>query len=168
MALDIDFIVIDDPAGHGEALLLRGDWVFAVISDGRAEGVGEATHSGDDAACVALMREVFREHVAGAQLTPEGLASLEAGARQAPGAFSRAEGRLEATAISAFDQALWELVARRDDLPVWRLFAERPARPEVRLVRDGSGEVVITNVRSASTAPAPAVGTLSGGFGSGR
>ena len=133
MALDIDFIVVDDPAGHREALLLRGDWIFAVISDGRLTGVGEATHSGDDPACIALMREIFLEHVAGAQITPEGVASLETGAfSEAPGRLE-AGARLAATAVSALDQALWDLLARREGVPVWRLFAAEPARREIPL-----------------------------------
>src|SRR4030095_8455084 len=43
---------LPDPDGHREALRLKGDWMIVGISDGKHTGVGEVSHSGDDAACL--------------------------------------------------------------------------------------------------------------------
>lgn len=127
MPFELDFTVIPDPNGFGRALLLRGDWVFVRISAGSDTGLGEATHSGDDERCIAKMRELFARHVRDLRLDLDAIRELEAGA------FAAAPDRLSATAISGINQALYDLLARRNGVPVWRLFVEKPARRKLPL-----------------------------------
>ena len=127
MSLEIETKSIPDPTGHGRALLLRGDWVFVMISDGTHTGLGEATHSGDDDACVRKIHGLFDEHVREQHLSLEGIRSLE------QGAFSEAQDFLTATAISGLNQALFDLLARQNRVPVWNLFVEKPAQGSVQL-----------------------------------
>src|SRR5688572_31769404 len=111
---------LPDPDGHHAALKLKGDWVLVGISDGEHIGVGEISHSGDDTACVRRVRELFETHLAkrdvGSALDPTAIASLETGA------WASALDFVTATAISGLNQALYDLVARRAGVPVWRLF----------------------------------------------
>jgi galactonate dehydratase len=127
MALSVDFHVVPDPTGHGAALLLKGDWVFVAVSDGEHTGVGEASHSGDDQACIAAMRDLFEAHVRDIAPTVEAVRRLE------QGPFAEAGDRVEATAISGLNQALYELAARQRGVPVWGLFTEKPVRTTVPL-----------------------------------
>jgi len=127
MPLTIETRVLPDPAGHGKALLLKGDWIVVLVSDGRHVGMGEASHSGDDKGCIQRVGELFEGHAKEIDLSPEGVQSLERGP------FSHAQDFLTATAISGIDQALYDLAARRINVPVWRLFVERPVQGQVQL-----------------------------------
>lgn len=122
MALSIDFITIRDSEGHDAALLLRGDWIFVRVSDGRYTGTGEATHSGDDRRCMEVARELFDRRFRHIDLDLEHLRAME---REC---LAETPDFLTATAVSAINQALYELLARRNGVPVWRLFRETPAR----------------------------------------
>ncbi len=122
MSLSLDFHVIADHEGHGESLLLKGDWLFVMISDGVCTGLGEATHNGDDRRCRKVIAELFSHHVKSMQLSLENIRQLE------QGAFAEAPDFLTATAISAINQALYDLLARREQVPVWQLFRPEPAR----------------------------------------
>lgn len=106
---------IADPDGHRPALALRGDWVFVIVSDGRTQGIGEASHSGDDGACRATCQKLFERHVRSLEPALEAIDAL------ARGPFQHAATFVEATAISALDQALHDLVARREGVPVHQL-----------------------------------------------
>ncbi len=125
MTLSLSTHTIADPDGHGEALALKGDWVIVALDDGTHVGLGEASHSRDDAACLAKLQELFEHHVR--SVTP----SLESIRALARGPFASAADFVTATAISALDQALYDLIARRAGIPVWRLFADRPVRNAV-------------------------------------
>lgn len=127
MPLELSFTRVPDPAGHAKALLLKGDWVFVRITDGIHTGLGEATHSGDDARCVAKIEELFARHVENVRPTPQGIRELE------QGAFASAPDFLTQTAMSGLNQALYDLAARRAKVPVWKLFAKEPARTSVEL-----------------------------------
>jgi galactonate dehydratase len=122
---------LPDPDGHHAALKLKGDWVLVGISDGEDVGVGEISHSGDDSACIRRARELFEAHLArpgiSSALTPDAIATLEAGS------WATAPDFLTATAISGVNQALYDLVARRAGVPVWRLFQPTgdPAKREL-------------------------------------
>lgn len=120
MPLELGFEQIADPHGHADALRLQGDWVFVLVSDGYHVGIGEASHSGDDAACRRKVGQMFRRYVQASDLTLDGIRRLEAGP------FSRAPDHLSATVISGLNQALYDLLARRLGVPVWRLFIDRP------------------------------------------
>ncbi len=122
-ALTFRHATLPDPDGHHAALRLKGDWLLVAISDGRHTGLGEISHSNDDAACVARARELFDRHIAAA---PRGFSpSLEAVTGLDANAFSTASNIVTATAISGLNQALLDLVAQQWGVPVWRLF-----RPE--------------------------------------
>lgn len=125
--LRISFLTIPDPEGHGPALLLTGDWLFVKLSDGKLTGLGEASHSGDDAGCIRRMTQLFQAHLTNVSPDLDSIAALEAGP------FARAGDFVTATAISALDQALYDLVARSRSVPVWRLFAQVPGRTTLPL-----------------------------------
>lgn len=124
-ALRLSAATVPDPDGHQAALRLKGDWLVIAISDGRHTGLGEISHSGDDAACLRRAGELFAAHVARREPTrvlPDELAQ---------GAFAAAADFITATAISGLDQALHDLVAQRAGVPVWQLYAERAAQDSV-------------------------------------
>ena len=127
MTLTLDFRTIPDPTGHTPALRLKGDWLFVVISDGRAAGLGEATHSGDDGRCRQAIGDLFDRHVKHLRPSFDEIRELEAGP------FAAVPDFLHATAVSAVNQALYDLLARREGVPVWRLFTDTPVRDRVEL-----------------------------------
>jgi galactonate dehydratase len=122
MALRLKVTLIPDPDGHDEALLLKGDWLIVALSDGTFVGLGEASHSGDDGACVRQLDALFDEYVRHMDLSLSGIRTLERGP------FAAADNRTRATAISALNQALYDLLARQNHVPVWRLFVDRPVQ----------------------------------------
>jgi galactonate dehydratase len=157
---------LHDPDGHSPALALRGDWLIVEVGDGAHVGRGEASHSGDDGACLSRVEELFDAHVRGVEPIPEAITWLE------EGDFSEAAELRTATAISALDQALWELAARREGVPVWRLFACEPLRRSVPVYvtvnralasrddadyRDAVGRAVELGVTRVKVAPFEAV-----------
>jgi galactonate dehydratase len=125
MSLDLRVFTIADRDGHRPALALKGDWIVAAISDGEHVGLGEASHSGDDSACLQRIRSFFDRHVRALEPSLDEIRDLERGA------FARADGRVVATAISALDQALYDLTARLQGVPVWRLLSGKPHRDRV-------------------------------------
>ena len=125
MTLALRVLTIPDPDGHGAALALKGDWVIVAVGDGTHIGLGEASHSGDDETCGARVRELFERHVRAMPPSLEAIRVLESGS------FATAGDFLTATAISALNQALYDLAARRAAIPVWKLLAPVPVRTRV-------------------------------------
>jgi galactonate dehydratase len=125
VTLDLRVVTIPDPDGHRPALALKGDWLVVAVGDGTHVGLGEASHSGDDEACGARVRELFERHARHVRPEPDAILALQSGP------FATAGDMPTATAISALDQALWELAARRAGVPVWRLLAPKPVRTAV-------------------------------------
>jgi galactonate dehydratase len=123
--LELFAATVPDPDGHHPALRLKGDWLVIAISDGRHAGLGEISHSNDDTACLLRARELFAAHVAGRR--PE-LKLLDELAR---GPFATARDFPTATAISGLDQALHDLIAQREGVPVWQLFTPEPVQDSV-------------------------------------
>lgn len=113
------FRTIPDPDGWHPALRLKGDWLIVEIADGRLRGYGEASHSNDDEACKRAMTELFARHYAG--FTPS-LAALQ---RKEQELAPLAPDLVTATALSALNQAFYDLLARREQVPVWRLFRDK-------------------------------------------
>jgi len=109
---------IPDPDGHKAHLLLKGDWIVVEISDGQIIGRGEASHSGEDAECIDSMHQMFSEYVQRMDPTIRAIEELELGP------FTSTTGSVEATAVSGLNQALYELVAKREAVPVWKLFGD--------------------------------------------
>ena len=124
-ALTLTAATVRDPDGHAAALKLKGDWIIIAISDGRRTGLGEISQSRDDTACLRRVRELFRAHVAARRPTFELLDEL------ARGPFATSSDLVTATAISGLDQALHDLVAQRQSVPVWQLYATKPAQDSV-------------------------------------
>jgi galactonate dehydratase len=97
----------------------RGDWLFVRLEteDGLV-GLGEASHSGDDAALARLVTGTLGPSLReGDPTTIEPL--WHELVRLAGG--GRALGRLEATAVSGVEQALWDLNAQALGVPIHRL-----------------------------------------------
>lgn len=118
--LALEFLTIPDPDGWHPSLKLKGDWLVFEVSDGIHSGYGEASHSRDDAACRAAARMLFQAHFADLDLSLDSLARKEAELAMLDPAL------VTATALSGLNQALHELLAKREQVPVWQLFRERP------------------------------------------
>jgi galactonate dehydratase len=126
-ALTLRFRTIPDPDGWHPALRLKGDWLNVEISDGKVSGYGEASHSNDDEGCKKAVEGLFARHYAGVSPSLETLARKEE-------EIARLEPDLvTATAFSALNQALYDLLARREQVPVWRLFRDKTPITGVQL-----------------------------------
>lgn len=117
--LSLSFRTIQDPDGWHPSLRLRGDWLIFEISDGVLSGYGEASHSRDDEACRAAAAAIFERYYAGFRLSFDSLRRIEGEIAELDPGF------VEATAFSGLNQALYDLLARKEQVPVWRLFADR-------------------------------------------
>lgn len=124
-ALTLAAATIPDPDGHHAALRLKGDWLAIALTDGRYAGLGEISHSNGDTACLRAARRLFEAHVAARVPSLALLAELHAGP------WATAPDFATATAISGLDQALHDLIARREGVPVWRLRAAKAVRDAV-------------------------------------
>ena len=101
----------------------RGDWIFVEVeTDAGIAGVGEASQSGDDRLTVSALEQL------GERLEGEDPTQVEViweKTARAGGVFSGEAGRVGATAVSAVDQALWDIAGKALDVPVWRLLGGR-------------------------------------------
>jgi len=116
----------------------RGDWVFVLVhTDAGITGLGEASHSLNDALLVATL-EVFADRLVGEDpLAIRKIWRTLSGVRG---------GRITHTAVSAIDQALWDILGQHLGVPIHALFGG-PVRRKLRLyaninrhVRDRSPE----------------------------
>ena len=117
--LTVRFRTIPDPDGWHPALRLKGDWLIVELTDGTLSGFGEASHSNDDERCKKAVTELFARHFNG--FTP----SLDGLARKEREIASLDPDLVTATAFSALNQAFYELLAKREQVPVWRLFRNK-------------------------------------------
>jgi galactonate dehydratase len=118
-ALTLKFRTIPDPDGWAESLRLKGDWLILEVTDGVLSGFGEASHSNDDGKCKQAAAQLFEQHYRG--LTP----SLEGLARKEQEIAALAPDFVTATAFSGLNQAFYDLFAKREQVPVWRLFRDK-------------------------------------------
>jgi galactonate dehydratase len=125
MPLGVKITRIPDPDGHNPALLLKGDWLIVEITDGHYSGYGESSHSRDDDACEKTIRRLFNTYVKDIDLSIQAIEDLSRGA------FSTADTFVAATAMSGIDQALYDLVAKREGQSVWRLFTDKACRSKI-------------------------------------
>jgi galactonate dehydratase len=114
--LTLRFRTIPDPDGWHPSLRLKGDWLVVQVGDGTLAGFGEASHSMDDERCKRVVGELFAQHFARFDLSLENLARKE---REIA---ALAPDLVTATAFSSLNQALYELLAKREGVPVWQLF----------------------------------------------
>jgi galactonate dehydratase len=92
----------------------RGDWVFVLVRTNTGiTGIGEVSHSGNDALVVAAL-EHFAHDLVGA--SPAG---IEEHVRRMA---RRDGGRITHTALSGIEQALWDILGQELGVPVHRLF----------------------------------------------
>jgi galactonate dehydratase len=91
------------------------------ISDGVLSGFGEASHSNDDERCKQAAAQLFEQHYRG--FAP----SLERLARKEQEIAALAPDFVTATAFSGLNQAFYDLLAKREQVPVWRLFRDKTA-----------------------------------------
>ena len=119
--LSLRFRTIPDPDGWQPSLRLKGDWLVVEIGDGALSGFGEASHSNDDERCKETAARLFAEHYASFALSLDNLARKEREIAALIPDF------VTATAFSALNQALYDLLAKREQVPVWRLFADTTA-----------------------------------------
>jgi galactonate dehydratase len=125
--LTLSFRTIRDPDGWYPSLRLKGDWLIFEISDGVLSGFGEASHSMDDEGCKRTAAGLFTEHYAGFSPSLENLARKEREIAALEPDF------VTATAFSGINQALYDLLAKRERVPVWQLFRSGTAFHGLRL-----------------------------------
>jgi len=125
MHLTLTFKYIEDPDGHHPSLRLKGDWLIIAISDGVVIGYGEASHSGDDRACEIKIKQLFNMVIQDLDLSLRSMRALEAGV------FSQADNFVTAIAISALNQALYDLISKQHNIPIWKLFSDLPKRETI-------------------------------------
>ena len=88
----------------------RGDWIFVQIeTDDGVVGLGEASQSGDDKALTLLIRHSLRPRLISRD--PTSVEAIWRDLSQRP-VSGTVDGRLEATALSGVEQALWDLNGR--------------------------------------------------------
>jgi galactonate dehydratase len=119
--LTLRFRTIPDPDGWYPSLRLKGDWLVFEIGDGVLSGFGEASHSMDDDACKRAAAALFEQHYS--DFSP----SLESLARKEHEVAASNPELVTATAFSGLNQALYDLLAKREQVPVWRLFKSAAA-----------------------------------------
>ncbi len=125
----------------------RGDWVFVLVhTDAGITGLGEASHSLNDALLVATL-EIFADRIIGEDpLAIRKIWRVLSGLRG---------GRITHTAVSAIDQALWDILGQHLGVPIHALFGGA-VRRKLRLyaninrhVRDRSPEGFAAAARQA-------------------
>lgn len=103
----------------------RGDWVLLrTRTAGGLSGLGDASHSGDDARTMALARDYL------AALRGRSIFEVER-LRQFRQAEVDTHGRPAAVALSAIEQSLWDLQGQALGVPCYQLFGGL-LRPRVR------------------------------------
>ena len=111
----------------------RGDWVHVVVeTDAGIAGVGEASHSSNDALCVAAV-EQFDRQLRGED--PRQIARIRQMLRKKDG------GRVYNTALSGLEQALWDVLGQSLGAPLHALFGGA-VRERIRLYANINRHVV--------------------------
>ena len=116
----------------------RGDWVFVLVhTDAGITGLGEASHSLNDALLIATLRDFESRLLGRSPLEIREIWESLAGVQG---------GRITHTALSAIEQALWDILGQHLGVPIHALFGGA-LRREIRLyaninrhVRDRSPE----------------------------
>jgi galactonate dehydratase len=102
----------------------RGDWVFVLVhTDSGITGLGEASHSGNDALLIETL-DLFAEQLRGR--SAHEIQSIWQQLCRFDG------GRVSHTALSGIEQALWDIVGQELDAPIHTLFGSS-VRDQIRL-----------------------------------
>ncbi len=108
----------------------KGNWIFvSVHTDQGITGIGEASQSGNDGLVLVALKH-FEKQLLG--LDPTNIVDLWQRMVYPRTVFSGDMGRIGATAISAIDQALWDIKGKALGVPVWKLMGGK-YRDSVRL-----------------------------------
>ncbi len=126
-SLTLEFLTIPDPDGWHPSLRLKGDWLIFKISDGVLSGYGEASHSKQDEACREIAGGLFEKRIRNFDLSLDRLGTLEKELAATEPDF------VTATAWSGINQALYDLLAKREQVPVWKLFRDRTSLERLEL-----------------------------------
>jgi len=135
----------------------RGDWLFVRIeTDEGLIGIGEASHGGGafrDAVVTAILTHQCQPRLIGHDPTAvvEVIAAL----------WPLGDGLAGATAVSACEQALWDIAGQAAGLPVYRLLGG-PARTTIPLYANINRA---TTERTAESFAQNAVRAVADGFG---
>ena len=90
----------------------RGDWLFVLVqTDAGITGIGEASHSSNDALAVAFLAQMET------MLTGRDPCEIEAN-RASLLRLARNGGRIAATVASAIEQALWDILGQSLGVPI--------------------------------------------------
>ena len=116
--LQLSFLTIPDPDGWHPSLRLKGDWLIFAVSDGVLTGYGEASHSRDDERCRQLAAQLFAAHYADLISRPQRL-SRSWLAEKGQEISALEPDFVSATAHSGINQALYDLLAKREQVPAW-------------------------------------------------
>jgi galactonate dehydratase len=101
----------------------RGNWIFVRLhTDAGLTGLGEASQSGNDALVCAALRQLG-DRLTGAD--PTQVEVLWERMVRTGDVFSGDSGRIGATAVSAVDQAAWDIAGKALGVPVWQLLGGR-------------------------------------------
>jgi galactonate dehydratase len=112
---------------------LRGDWVFLrVHTDEGITGLGEASHSLNDSLLIAAVNAMKPRILGHSPFEIQALWHQFAGMHG---------GRVTATALSAIEQALWDIVGQRLGMPIHALFGGA-VRKQIRLYANINRHVV--------------------------
>lgn len=126
----------------------RGDWVFVQVhTDEGIVGLGEASHSGNDALLLAVLGQ-YRERLVGRD--PLRIEEIwhELNNKNA--------GRVEHTALSGLEQALWDVMGQSLGVPIRTLFGG-PVRERIRLYANINRHVTDRTAEGFARAAAQAV-----------
>ncbi|MFP3897537.1 MAG: mandelate racemase/muconate lactonizing enzyme family protein, partial [Anaerolineales bacterium] len=126
----------------------RGDWVFVQIqTDEGIVGLGEASHSGNDALLLSVL-EQYGERLVGRDPFQIEKIWQELNNKNA--------GRVEHTALSGIEQALWDVMGQALGVPLRTLFGG-PVRERVRLYANINRHVTDRSAEGFARAAAQAV-----------
>ncbi len=132
----------------------RGNWIFVQLeTDDGIVSLGEASHSGDDAAVTFLLRHSLRPKLIGRDPSSVEAIWRDLAQRSAGGLI---DGRLEATALSSVEQALWDLNSQALGVPIHRLLGGA-VRDRVRLYANVNRHVTDRSPEGFARAAAAAV-----------
>lgn len=108
----------------------RGDWVFVrVDTDEGITGIGEASQSGNDTLALGALRQM-EDRLIGQD--PFRIGTIWRDLAHPGGVFSGRGGRAVQTALSAVEQALWDILGKALGVPVHTLLGGR-LRDRIRL-----------------------------------
>ncbi|MBW1959967.1 MAG: mandelate racemase/muconate lactonizing enzyme family protein [Deltaproteobacteria bacterium] len=94
----------------------RGDWILVVVeTDNGIKGLGEASHSGDDDSMIMALRRLK------GKLSDKDPLNIETIIKHLKTPRRAAENRIRQIALSAIEQALWDIMGQYLNVPIHTL-----------------------------------------------